>query len=641
MDRPRRSPPQRHSSLPASLHRLMVAGPAQPPQDVDEDDAEDGSQQRPDAGARIPLHGALAEPVHPASAPADPPPPLPPLHLTAGPAFGGLGVPIHPRTLCTDPAYYASAAAAPSSSSAPAAAALAISPPGPQLRPISWSPESAPAAGRGQHLTHHHHPSPDRSAPPLPRTPRHPSPIFARGSIAATRPSLPVAGPSRPSAGPPAGGRTRRTRGRAARAALGPPEAAAAGGSAAGAPRRRGASESEHDFSSAGSARAPSIAVLPPASGAGAAQWGEEGRRPEAGPSSRRIPESARGSAASLTAENYPVAVGATAYSVTTLSPLRATILPPAGAAAGARAGGWRESASSGAGAGPSGARAGGSQAEVKRSESDTEGEGGAAGGKRRRRRGASASTSSGTGTGSSSSSSSEQAQAPKSKKTLIACHFCRARKLRCDGQRPSCANCRKRAHPCTYESQPKRRGPGKAPRAATAPRTRRTRRRPNPDAGAAAGVPGPDAAGPSNADAASAPASLSTATAPGPAQAPVAAALGQVPPGPFPMARHAFEPQLTGPIPTYPGFAYRAPSAPGLPPPFYGARVGRGMSRSVASDSVRSSNASNVSSVPDSEEPDGADGSVHADADEYMDYTDLPGLFRRPGPGEGEGGSR
>lgn len=109
-------------------------------------------------------------------------------------------------------------------------------------------------------------------------------------------------------------------------------------------------------------------------------------------------------------------------------------------------------------------------------------------------------------------------------------------------------------------------------------------------------------------------------------------------------MTRHAFEPQLTGPIPTYPGFSYRPPSAAsstaGQPPPFhfYSTSLGRGMSRSVASDSVRSSNASNVSSVPDSEE--GPDESV---ADEYMDYAELEDFYRhpQPRPGRGEDGSQ
>ncbi|KAI0078601.1 hypothetical protein K474DRAFT_1593798 [Panus rudis PR-1116 ss-1] len=35
-------------------------------------------------------------------------------------------------------------------------------------------------------------------------------------------------------------------------------------------------------------------------------------------------------------------------------------------------------------------------------------------------------------------------------RRTPMACQFCRARKLKCDG-RPTCANCSRRSIPCTY----------------------------------------------------------------------------------------------------------------------------------------------------------------------------------------------
>ncbi|KAF7365168.1 hypothetical protein MVEN_00388300 [Mycena venus] len=48
-------------------------------------------------------------------------------------------------------------------------------------------------------------------------------------------------------------------------------------------------------------------------------------------------------------------------------------------------------------------------------------------------------------------------------KKILVACDFCRGRKLRCDGGTPKCANCLTRGMMCKYRPEPKRRGPGKA----------------------------------------------------------------------------------------------------------------------------------------------------------------------------------
>ncbi|EJT98605.1 hypothetical protein DACRYDRAFT_118435 [Dacryopinax primogenitus] len=52
-------------------------------------------------------------------------------------------------------------------------------------------------------------------------------------------------------------------------------------------------------------------------------------------------------------------------------------------------------------------------------------------------------------------------------KKTDVACDFCRRRKLKCDGERPSCGQCITRELDCRYEiGPPRRRGPGKKNRA-------------------------------------------------------------------------------------------------------------------------------------------------------------------------------
>ncbi|OBZ71408.1 hypothetical protein A0H81_08438 [Grifola frondosa] len=64
-------------------------------------------------------------------------------------------------------------------------------------------------------------------------------------------------------------------------------------------------------------------------------------------------------------------------------------------------------------------------------------------------------------------SSSEDETTARRSKKTEVACNFCRQRKLRCNGKKPSCRNCDRRNTPCVYADGPKRRGPGKAPKGA------------------------------------------------------------------------------------------------------------------------------------------------------------------------------
>ncbi|KAJ7644164.1 GTP binding protein [Roridomyces roridus] len=57
-----------------------------------------------------------------------------------------------------------------------------------------------------------------------------------------------------------------------------------------------------------------------------------------------------------------------------------------------------------------------------------------------------------------SAASSSKQ----RTKKINQACNFCRSRKLKCDGGRPSCGQCIKRSNTCDYTAQNKRRNPAR-----------------------------------------------------------------------------------------------------------------------------------------------------------------------------------
>ncbi|KIJ90306.1 hypothetical protein K443DRAFT_116772 [Laccaria amethystina LaAM-08-1] len=53
-----------------------------------------------------------------------------------------------------------------------------------------------------------------------------------------------------------------------------------------------------------------------------------------------------------------------------------------------------------------------------------------------------------------SSVSSVSQTLLPRvPKRTPMACQFCRGRKLKCDGNRPSCSNCNRRNLPCQYNA--------------------------------------------------------------------------------------------------------------------------------------------------------------------------------------------
>ncbi|KZV81003.1 hypothetical protein EXIGLDRAFT_731964 [Exidia glandulosa HHB12029] len=47
-------------------------------------------------------------------------------------------------------------------------------------------------------------------------------------------------------------------------------------------------------------------------------------------------------------------------------------------------------------------------------------------------------------------------------KRAQMACHSCRARKMKCDEQQPACSQCARRHLPCAYDDTVRRRGPSK-----------------------------------------------------------------------------------------------------------------------------------------------------------------------------------
>ncbi|OSD07293.1 hypothetical protein PYCCODRAFT_591156 [Trametes coccinea BRFM310] len=221
-----RQPQPRHSSLPTSLHRLLVLGPPSPPDIEIQDETEVASPSEPQANEPGPSGYRLQDDPDPVRSDAASGQPLPSFTWTPAVAeqrLGGVFEPSPPgqrsasqlsitrtvagsepeavagalplpvaalepppyptqQILTTDPIYYASSSTAPTP--------RPILPPGPRLRPISWSEESvvagpsAPAARLG---------SPDRSALAPPRA--HPHPV--RSPLADARRSPPVAGPSR------------------------------------------------------------------------------------------------------------------------------------------------------------------------------------------------------------------------------------------------------------------------------------------------------------------------------------------------------------------------------------------------------------------------------------------------------------
>lgn len=61
---------------------------------------------------------------------------------------------------------------------------------------------------------------------------------------------------------------------------------------------------------------------------------------------------------------------------------------------------------------------------------------------------------------GRSDSNGPDAHTAPPPKAKRIACILCRKRKLKCDGQRPSCGTCKRLAHDCAYDEVRKKSGP-------------------------------------------------------------------------------------------------------------------------------------------------------------------------------------
>ncbi|KAL5482405.1 hypothetical protein ACEPAI_8999 [Sanghuangporus weigelae] len=55
--------------------------------------------------------------------------------------------------------------------------------------------------------------------------------------------------------------------------------------------------------------------------------------------------------------------------------------------------------------------------------------------------------------------------RAPRTK-IEVACNFCRQRKMKCDGLRPTCRNCARKGNECKYIEEVRRRGPGKKKKA-------------------------------------------------------------------------------------------------------------------------------------------------------------------------------
>lgn len=250
MDRQGRGPPPRQSSLPSSLHRLLVPDPSHPRRSATQEESGGASPE----GGEDPWRPAPATPAHPIpSAPTGQQ--LPPTILAhavfeepaasdeaggsqrqsispapgtvshnSGAATRTLTLPPPPRGVVrSDPAFYASMPTY--------QASYSVQPPGPPLPPISWSSTGmsggpsliAPLTGGDRREVR-----PVSSLPPQPGPSR-------------LSPLSPIAGPSQQAEDPPP--RRRKPKAKKPQQTIPPPEAGPSFGSVPASQRPRGSDD--------------------------------------------------------------------------------------------------------------------------------------------------------------------------------------------------------------------------------------------------------------------------------------------------------------------------------------------------------------------------------------------------------------